>query len=70
MFKYLVMNKKNKKFIYLFVIGLFAIINGAYLKINGNENANIILVTGLTLKMASYLGLIINNFSKIRMFLK
>ena len=70
MFKYLVMNKKNKMFIYLFVIGLFAIINGAYLKINGHDNANIILVTGLTLKISSFLGLIINNFSKIKMFFK
>lgn len=64
------MNKKNKILVYLFIIGLFAIINGSYLKINGNVNANIVLATGLILKMCSLVGLIINNFGKIKRFLK
>lgn len=65
-----IMNKKNKMFVYLFIIGLLAIINGAYLKINGNVNANIVLATGLILKMCSTVGLIINNFGKFKMLLK
>ena len=57
---------KNKIYIYLLIIGVFGIINGSYLKLNGNQNANIIIITCILLKFISILGLIITNFSKIK----
>lgn len=64
------MNNKNKLFFYVLIIGMFAILNGSYLKINGNSNANIVLLTGLILKTTSIIGLIFNNLSKIKLFFK
>lgn len=64
------MNKKNKIFITIFIIGAFAILNGAYLKINANPNANITLSTGLTMELISVLGLFFNNINKLKAFFK
>lgn len=64
------MNKKNKLFIYLFLLGIFAIINGAYLKINGNPNSDYTLGAGLVMEIVAIVGLVINNLSKIKAILR
>lgn len=64
------MNKKNKLFLRLFLLGIFAIFNGAFLKLNGNSNADILLSAGLIFKFTAIVGLFINNFSKIKVFFK
>lgn len=64
------MNKKNKIFIVIFITGAVAIINGSFIKINGNLNADIILLSGLIMELISIAGLILNNLKKIKLFLK
>lgn len=64
------MNKANKTLIYLFLIGTIAIIIGANYKINGNPNSVYALGTGLILKFIALTGLLINNFSKIKLLFK
>lgn len=64
------MNKKNKIFIVIFITGAVAIISGSFIKINGNLNADIILLSGLIMELISIAGLILNNLKKIKLFLK
>lgn len=56
---------KNKKLVYLFIIGMFAIVNGAFLKLNGNLNAEIILLCGNVLTFVAIIGLILNNRKRL-----
>ena len=63
------MIKKNKKIIYLFILGSISIINGAYLKLNGNPNADIMLACGIIMKSVSFIGFIMLNLKKIKMLL-
>ncbi|WP_196885953.1 hypothetical protein [Aureivirga sp. CE67] len=61
---------KNRSFLILFIIGFVAVLIGAFNKINGNENASIQLLVGMLLKVISILGLIWNNFSRIKFLFK
>lgn len=64
------MNKKNKMFLRLFVTSITSTIMGAYFKVNGNENGDILLLVGLLFYFSSLIGLFFNNLSKIKTFLK
>lgn len=56
---------KNKKLGYLWIIGIFAIVIGAFLKLNGNLNAEIILFCGNILTLVAIIGLILNNRKRL-----
>jgi hypothetical protein len=45
-------------------LGVIAIINGAYIKINGNPNGIYVLCGGAFLKFFSSIGLILNNYKR------
>ena len=62
------MNKRNKLFFRLLILGFIAIIIGAYLKINGNENAYILLVVGMLFKSFAIVCLIVYNFQNKKTF--
>lgn len=64
------MDKRNKLFIYLLILGIIALLNGSYLKINGNPNADIVLACGLLMKLIAVLGLVFTNIQKLRLFFK
>ena len=64
------MNSKSKFLIYLLILGFFAILNGSYLKLNGNHNADIMLACGLIMKTISIIGLIVVNFKKLQLLFK
>ncbi|MFV0304895.1 MAG: hypothetical protein ACK5IC_05395 [Moheibacter sp.] len=57
---------KNKALVTLLCLGVFGIINGAILKIGGNENAVITIAVGLVLKFGAIIGLVVKNFSKLK----
>lgn len=64
------MKTTNKFLILVLILGIIAIFNGAYIKIDGNQSANIILVSGLLMEIISIVGLIFNNRKKILFILK
>ncbi|MGM0641997.1 MAG: hypothetical protein ACQESN_11315 [Thermotogota bacterium] len=60
------MKRKNKLFLLLLLLGALAVFIGAILKLNGNPNAEYLLMTGTILEPVSIILLIIYNYSKIR----
>jgi hypothetical protein len=64
------MKSKNKLFFRTLITAFLAIIIGALLKINGSSNADIVLATGIILKIIAISGIIIFNFSKIRTLIR
>lgn len=64
------MRKKNQVFIVIFLLGLAAIANGSLIKIDGNANAEIMILTGLVMEMVSLTAFFFSNVNKIRTLLK
>lgn len=64
------MNKKNKLFFGVFILGLFGVFNGAFLKVNGNENADISLIIGMIFKLVAVLGFIFVNRKNLSLLFK
>ena len=64
------MNKRNKLFFKVLILGFIALILGSFLKINGNENAHILLITGMLFKSTAIVCLIIYNLSKLKLLIK
>jgi len=58
------MTRKNRALLHLLFLGVIAIINGAYIKINGNPNGIYVLCGGAFLKFFSSIGLILNNYKR------
>lgn len=63
-----IMKKKNNILLKILLLGFFGIINGTYLKINGNNNADIVLASGMIFKLIAIIGLIVFNLKKIKLF--
>lgn len=55
------MNRRNKLFLGLWLMGIIAIIIGAIHKVNGNEHAYIALITGMFMKIVAVIALISYN---------
>ncbi len=64
------MRKKNQVFIVIFLLGLTAIANGSLIKIDGNANAELMILTGLVMEMVSLTAFLFSNVNKIRTLLK
>jgi hypothetical protein len=64
------MRKKNQVFIVIFLLELTAIANGSLIKIDGNANAEIMILTGLVMEMVSLTAFFFSNVNKIRTLLK
>lgn len=65
-----IMNKMNKTLLKILLLGVFGILNGTYLKINGNNNSDIVLAFGMVFKLIAIIGLITFNFKKIKLLLR
>ncbi|NML56771.1 hypothetical protein [Chryseobacterium cheonjiense] len=57
-------------FIVIFLLGLTAIANGSLIKIDGNANAEIMILTGLVMEMVSLTAFFFSNINKVRTLLK
>lgn len=64
------MDKRNKLFLGLLILGFIAVIIGANHKVNGNENSYISLLAGMFMKLTAIVCLITYNFSKIKVLFK
>jgi hypothetical protein len=64
------MNKRNKQFFGLLILGFIAIIIGANHKLNGNENAYVPMIAGMVMKFTAIICLITYNFSKLKILHK
>ena len=62
------MDKKNKQFLYLLLIGWIGIIIGAGLKIGGNPNYELALGLALCIKSFAMIFLFFYNLPKIKSF--
>ena len=60
------MDRKNKLFLLLLLLGALAVFIGAIIKLNEIPHAEYILMTGAVLEPVSMISLIIYNWSKIR----
>lgn len=64
------MDKRNKLFFGLLLLGFIAIIIGANHQVNGNENAFIPLAAGMIIKTIAIICLIAYNFFKLKSVFK
>ena len=60
------MDNKNKMLFALLVLSAIVVFAGTRFKLEGQENASLVLMSGIGLKVVSVIALISYNFSRIK----